>query len=646
MTTEKQTQEQREDDLARLQKLLLGDDHSRLNLLDKRVSDFESRSSDVAEVLPDAIERIANDPVLEAELEKPMLRTIRASIKRDTSAFTELLFPVIGPAIRRAVADALTSLVQRINAAMEHSFSIRGMRWRLEAARTGVPFAQVILSHTMRFTVQETFLIARDTGIVLAQAHRDENLVLDEDAVAAMLTAIQSFIQDSLGMSADDPLRSAELGDRTLWVINGPEAILACIISGTPPRALRDELMALLESIHARYAERFTETGDELENDIGMRVLMQQSLREEMDEQQVSGKRSKAPVYWAVAISLLIILAGWKAWQEYQKRQFESQVYDLFKNQPGYVVSSRSRQNGTLVIEGLRDPGALDPGTVLAEKGVSEDGLIFQFKPFWSLEPALALQSLRISLGLDNSTGLELDNATLIVTGVLQSDQAQRLERLPGVHPLINALDLSGTKMNAQEAVELARPQPNAQEAVELARLQLNAPDSVELTSSDGRIRVSGYSDIDWYAEKSALPWEFGGLEVDFEPLLGELKTRLRADAAQLDGTTFFFARQYFLTTDSLAALDKFARQLQGLLQASAPLGIDLTITLVGGADGTGTAQQNERISRQRAKTVRDMLIDMGIEPGQFRSELPPWNPGPVDPAQRRVTVRIAEEDR
>ena len=277
MTTEKQTEEQRKDDLERLQRLLLGDDHSRLNLLDKRVSDFESRSNDVAEVLPDAFERIANDPVLEAELEKPMMRTIRASIKRDAPAFAEYLFPVMGPAIRRAVADALKSLVQRINVAMENSFTIKGLRWRLEAARTGVPFAQIVLRHTMRFTVQEAFLIARDTGLVLAHAHRDENLVLDEDAVAAMLTAIQSFIQDSLGMSSDDPLRSAELGNRTLWVINGPEAILACVISGTPPRTLRDELMALLESIHARYGERFNESNDTLANDIGLRVLMQQS---------------------------------------------------------------------------------------------------------------------------------------------------------------------------------------------------------------------------------------------------------------------------------------------------------------------------------------------------------------------------------
>ena len=58
-------------------------------------------------------------------------------------------------------------------------------------------------------------------------------------------------------MSSDDPLRSAELGDKTLWVINGPEAILACVISDTPSRGLHDELMALLESIHARYGERF-----------------------------------------------------------------------------------------------------------------------------------------------------------------------------------------------------------------------------------------------------------------------------------------------------------------------------------------------------------------------------------------------------
>lgn len=633
MTTDKQTEAQRQDDLERLQKLLLGEERSRLNLLDKRVSDFESRAADVAEVLPDAFERISKDPVLEAELEKPMVHSIRSAIKRDASGFAEYLFPVMGPAIRRAVADALKSLVQRINAAMENSFSIKGLRWRMESARTGVPFAQIVLGHTMRFAVQEAFLIARDTGLVLAHAHRDENLVLDEDAVAAMLTAIQSFIQDSLGMSSDDPLRSAELGDRTLWVINGPEAILACVISGAPPRALRDELMAILETIHARYGERFDETGDALADDTGLRVLMQQCLREELDEEQSSGKRSKAVIYWSLALTALIIIAAWAAWQESQRRQFESRVVDLFRTQPGYVVSSSRRQEGTLLIEGLRDPATPDPKAILASQGLADQGLQFRFEPFMSLEPALVIQGLRTSLGLEDTTGLALNDRTLVVNGVIQSGQKERLERLAGAHPVINAIDLSGTRLNAVDALSLARS-------------QLNAPGTVELATENDRILVSGNSDIDWYLEQSGEPRQFGGWEVDFGPLFTTLQNRLRANAEELSESAFYFSRVDRLTPGSEADLETFAQKLADLSRSSDALGMDVTVTLTGHVDGTGTAEQNERTSSRRVNLVRDRLIGAGIDSSTFLTGTTAWKSGDENLANRRVTVLMSVEKR
>jgi len=650
LTTEKQTEQQRKDDLERLQKLLLGEDRSRLNLLDKRISEFESRAADVAEVLPHVFERISKDPVLEAELEKPMVRSMRSAIKRDAPAFAEFMFPVMGPAIRRAVADALKSLVQRINAAMEHSFSIKGLRWRLEAARSGVPFAQIVLGHTMRFAVQEAFLIARDTGMVLAHAHRDENLVLDEDAVAAMLTAIQSFIQDSLGMSPDDPLRSAELGDRTMWVINGPEAILACIISGAPPRDLRDELMALLESIHARYGERFHETDDALAKESGLRLLMRQCLREELDEKHSSSKRSKAPIYWSLALAALLILAGWATWQESQKRQFESRVIDLFRSQPGYVVSSSRRQDGALLIEGLRDPSTPPPDAILTTRGLPQQGLRFRFKPFLSLEPAIVLQGLHSSLGLENSTGLELKDRTLVVNGVLQSNQAENLTRLAGAHPLINAVDLSGTKLAGAHplisAVDLSGTRLNAEEALRLARRQLGAPDTVELTLLDGRIMVTGYSDISWYLEQSGELRQFGEWKVDFEPLLGGLRKGLLADAEKLNESVFYFTRLDSLTAQSEADLQVFAQQLASLMQSSDRLGVDMTITLIGQVDGTGTAEQNALTSRKRAQLVRDRLIRSGIDSNKLLFEYPAWVSGSENLAERRVIVRISGENR
>ncbi|MDX1461020.1 MAG: hypothetical protein R3348_08185, partial [Xanthomonadales bacterium] len=197
MADSRNTRDDPVEDMERLRELILGEEQRILSRLDRRVTDLEARTADVAEVLPAAMARVADDPVNRPDFERPVVDTIRSAIKRDSYSFAEALFPVLGPAIRRAVADALSGLVQRINVALENSFTVRGLRWRVESARTGVPFAQIVLRHTMKYAIQEAFLIQRGSGLVLASVHRDESLALDEDAVAAMLTAIQSFIQDS-----------------------------------------------------------------------------------------------------------------------------------------------------------------------------------------------------------------------------------------------------------------------------------------------------------------------------------------------------------------------------------------------------------------------------------------------------------------
>ena len=49
----------------------------------------------------------------------------------------DALFPVMGPAIRKAVAAALAGMVEALNRTLEHSLSWRSIAWRLEALRTG-----------------------------------------------------------------------------------------------------------------------------------------------------------------------------------------------------------------------------------------------------------------------------------------------------------------------------------------------------------------------------------------------------------------------------------------------------------------------------------------------------------------------------
>jgi outer membrane protein OmpA-like peptidoglycan-associated protein len=165
------------------------------------------------------------------------------------------------------------------------------------------------------------------------------------------------------------------------------------------------------------------------------------------------------------------------------------------------------------------------------------------------------------------------------------------------------------------------------------------------LTPFDENIALSGNSDISWYLEASAVPRIIGGWTIDFEPLLADLQSAFRADAGELDGTVLFFTRLDRLTDESETVIESLATQLQLLSESAGPLGIDMTITLVGEADGIGNLEQNTRVSRNRVRVVQDLFTGAGIDPKYINDQYPLWNPGNRNLEKRRVTVRVTGSD-
>ncbi|NJN36331.1 MAG: hypothetical protein HC794_03820 [Nitrospiraceae bacterium] len=90
-----------------------------------------------------------------------------ASIRKSPRTIVDAIAPIIGPAIRQAIARALQSMTQSFNHSLDESLSIRGLRWRVEAWRTGKPFAEVVLLHRLQYRVEQVFLIHRETGLLL-----------------------------------------------------------------------------------------------------------------------------------------------------------------------------------------------------------------------------------------------------------------------------------------------------------------------------------------------------------------------------------------------------------------------------------------------------------------------------------------------
>ncbi|MBT8062945.1 MAG: hypothetical protein KJO85_09690 [Gammaproteobacteria bacterium] len=614
--------------MQRLRDLVMGEEKQRLHKLDRRVTDLEARTADVAEVLPAAMSRLAQDPVNRPDFERPVVNTIRSAIKRDSHSFAEALFPVLGPAIRRAVADALKGLVQRINVALENSFTIKGLKWRLEAARSGEPFAQIVLRHTMLYAVQEAFLIQRGSGLVLASVHRDETLALDEDAVAAMLTAIQSFIQDSFGETADEPLRSAELGDRTMWVINGPVAVLACVISGTPPRATRDELMNLLETLHARFGQRFRDDFDGLAENEGLKALLNEALLEEVDTEARNASRFKFRFMWWAAGLLLAGFILYSIFSHYRLSKDRDVAASLFTAQAGYVVTSADTKDGKVKLQGLRDPASVAPEQVISGQDISPDRIVFDFRPYQSLDEAIVTARLGRQLGLNDPASLELEQGMLRVTGALTSAQLKSLEEIPMIHPAIDEVDLEGSRLAPGEATKWLRA-------------ALNAPESVRFLADGNTIRVDGQAESGWIKMALEASVDTQGWELDFMPLVNGLKPQLDASLERLNGQVFLFSSGTRLREQSIDALRDAAQQLVLAQQMADILGAPLKLTLEGLGDGIDTFEKNRAVAQSRSDRLRDELASLGVDVDAVIHTMGPWEGGGLNPEHRKVTLWV-----
>jgi OOP family OmpA-OmpF porin len=157
-----------DESMAELRSLLLGPAEARLAEIHSRVTDPQWQLKEVSHVLPAAIAvRSRQDNDLSEALAPTLTSAIERSVRKNPQTLVDAIFPVMGPAIRKAIAAALSGMVQSLNQSLSHSLSVQGLKWRLEAWRTGKTFAEVVLLHTLLYRVEQVFLIHKETGLLL-----------------------------------------------------------------------------------------------------------------------------------------------------------------------------------------------------------------------------------------------------------------------------------------------------------------------------------------------------------------------------------------------------------------------------------------------------------------------------------------------
>ena len=375
-----------DDRFAELKAILVEPERSQLADLQRRFDDSAGRAEDISRVLPEAVRlRGSRDNQLRKALQPTIEEALNISVKRDPRALAEALFPIFGRALRKAVAAELQSTLHTLDHMLESSLSIRSLRWRAEALRTGRRYSEIVLMRSLLYRVEQVFLIHRNTGLLLQHAVAGGESVRAPQMVSGMLTAIQDFISDSFTSGAEE-LETLRIGDLTLVIAYSPHAILAAAVRGVVPGNLNRVFQDAVESIHASHLKDLTSFDGDTSRFDDCRPILDQCLLGQADRAngQRSPQRMSRAILVAICMLLVVAVAAGLAIRGMEQRRWRGYIRTLESN-PGIVVARNWREDGRFIIRGLRDPLAADPDALMAAAGISKEEVDARWESYESL---------------------------------------------------------------------------------------------------------------------------------------------------------------------------------------------------------------------------------------------------------------------
>lgn len=691
------------DELSQLKRLILGQEQQSLERLQERVEGRTTRAQDVAEVLAESFElQQDNTDRLSTAMRAPVQQCISDTVREDPKEFADALFPIIGPAIRRAVSESIAALSEKINRALERSFSIQGIKWRIESARTGVPVSQIILRDTFIYRVEEAFVIQRDSGLMVSHVSRSDFSSQDSDAVSAMLTAIQDFVRDSFSSEEGSELDTIRVGEQVVWIFQGPEFTTAALIAGQPPREMRGIFQEVTESIHREYGDAI-KTFNGAESTVtplsdGIRVLLQPLLESESAKPHHSrGSASKPSPLIIVLFILAIFVIGWLAFRFFENERLD-RLAEAISATPGMELLSIERGN-PVILRGLRDPLARNFPELLKENDFSAEDIQFDFIPFQSLESEIVIKRLAGLFEPPDTVQMNIHNGILSVSGSAPASYINRLQGFPltvfGISeidtsqlnaPNTDVVSLMRSELQTPDTVSmryedgivlsegqapfswLLRAREHRSEIPSVERLDLsnvsvvpgsveaylisttNAPELVELKLEARKLVVEGGGPFAWQQALSESAAATGVVDdVDFTKYVPSEVEELTALMRHISDKKFYFLRSDQLTAGSIAELNRLKSDLQRLIELERLLPKHRLEFLVSGfADAAGTAEQHEAVRVKRVARLVSFLADNGVSSGQLSRVSGQAEPATDESQQWRrgeIAVRVHQDE-
>jgi outer membrane protein OmpA-like peptidoglycan-associated protein len=625
------------EEFEELRRLLLSRERDQLRDLRDQITDKERRSNDVAAILPEAV-KLSRDrgEELSRALQPAVEGSIKESIEKRPEVFVDALHPIIGPIVRRSIAESFRRLLQSLNQTLEHTFSWQGLKWRFEALRTGKSFAEVVMLRSLVYRVEQLFLIHRETSLSLLHVTADPVTGKDSDMVAGMLSAIQDFARDSFEVGEDSALEEFRVGQLQVWIAPGRYAYLAAVIRGNPSRELRSTLEETIESIHVLKGSALAKFEGDPSAFESLRPELESCLRSQYDETKRGGRTTRAWLVLASAAALTIFGLMLATRSEAKWKNFLLQL----NAQPGLVVTeARKGWFFPSQVSGLRDASAADPEAIAREEKLDPARIRFQWKDYLALDPASVRRRFEQRFGIPKQTRIALENGVLMLSGSVPYEWLERVRREATLVPGIASVADQDAEVAYDPGLVLRRFEE-----------KFGLPETAHVVLAQGVLTLSGGAPHAWLTRVDLEATQMPGITSVDERNVIDLDQRTFQQSKSVIESAFI----YFLTnrddiaTEGFAALSRLPEEINRCANAAKQIGLDIALEIHGHADAVGGESKNADLRQRRADKVRDFLVSCGFESAGLKpigTEEPPKEAneeqaGPEE-SERRVSFKI-----
>ena len=622
--------------IEQIKDILFSNEKRALDALTRRLEKRESRVADIADVLPESLGRsnVASDKLVQS-LRAPVERCLKDSIARDPQNFADALFPVIGPAIRKSISEALKSFSETINQAIEEKTSIKSIRWRMQAKKAGIPYAQFLIQKKLKYRVDHAYLIQPGTGLLIADAHRSDAIRKDDDAVSAMLTAIQDFVSESFGGN-EGILNMADIGEYTFLTESGPHAMLACAVNGVPPRGLRETFIENLEAIHLQFPEVLEQfDGQKTPKTLLIEPHLEDCLLEqaiETDDLDSPKKKGKS-LFGVLFMTALLAGLAWWGWQKFQINKQSNLLVSTLEQEPGIFLTDNAVKSGVIHIKGLRDNSAKQTDLILRDLNIDAEKVEINFTPFHSLDSNIIQRRISNKLTIPSDITYSLSKEGVLdfqgqVTPEFKREAQSKLQNMLGISSISY-----GEIVYADSAI------------LESVNKILSPPSTVNLAVNSGVLELTGTAPQSLHKKLDAelLSQVEGLIDINDAGLeITELRI-INKIVSDFDNSKVKFIWRTGLQEGEEAKLPELANGLNAYGTELEKLGLEPEIILSGFTDRVGSLDQNRDLQNERALYVKGRLVGLGVRSDWVfvRTGSIEGEQDKIDPTLRRVEIKL-----